>query len=73
MNGHDIYNKKVDKLNELLEHESSCVVNAMRRLLPFIYRQKAAKVTSIYLLDLFKKAGFILTPEFDGKSWVVVA
>ena len=73
MNDHEIYNRKVDKLNELLEHESSCVVDAIRRLLLFIYWHKATKVTSIYLLDLFRKAGFILTPEFDGKSWVVAA
>lgn len=34
---------------------------------------KSIHETNILMLDLFYKAGFKVIPEFDGKSWVVVA
>lgn len=38
-----------------------------------LYLKQAAHINNVFLLDLFSKAGFLITPEFDGKSWVVVA
>lgn len=38
-----------------------------------LYLKQVAHINNVFLLDLFSKAGFLVTQEFDGKSWVVVA
>lgn len=47
--------------------------NLVYSVVGMLYLKSVAHVNNAFLLDLFVKSGFIVTPEFDGKSWVVVA
>ena len=38
-----------------------------------LFERQTARTDNVLLLDLFSKAGFLVTQEFDGKSWVVAA
>ena len=38
-----------------------------------LYLKQVVHINNVLLLDLFSKAGFLVTQEFDGKYWVVAA